>query len=250
MRDIAPAAPSAESLRQIALLDHAVLGTPPEKRFDRIVAMAAAYFKAPIALISLVDKDRQWFKSCMGLTVRETPRNSAFCDHAIRLDPHSILVVQDALSDDRFCDNPLVLGAPFIRFYAGAVLTTAEGYNLGTLCIIDTMQRPPLSEVDLQYLRSLADMAVDQLDLSRSRSILDEQRRLLKSAETMSGVGHWHFDLVTQLITWSDEVFKIFGLPASEYAPSFEQIQELYHEDDRATLTQLVARAAETGEGY
>ena len=251
--DIAPAAghsPSAESLRQIALRDHAVLGTPPEKRFDRIVAMAAAYFKAPIALISLVDKDRQWFKSCMGLTVRETPRNSAFCDHAIRLDPHSILVVEDALSDDRFCDNPLVLGAPFIRFYAGAVLTTAEGYNLGTLCIIDTMQRPPLSEVDLQYLRSLADMVVDQLDLSRSRSILDEQRRLLKSAETMSGVGHWHFDLATQLITWSDEVFKIFGLPASEYAPSFEQIQELYHEDDRATLTQLVARAAETGEGY
>ena len=253
MLDIAPAAgllPSAESLRQRSLRDHAVLGTPPEKRFDRIVAMAAAYFKAPIALISLVDKDRQWFKSCMGLTVRETPRESAFCDHTIRLAPHSILVVEDALNDARFSDNPLVLGAPFIRFYAGAVLTTAEGYNLGTLCIIDTMQRPPPSEVDLQYLRSLADMAVDQLDLSRSRSILDEQRRLLKSAETMSGVGHWHFDLVTQLITWSDEVFKIFGLPVSEYAPSFELIQELYHEDDRATLIQLVACAAETGEGY
>ena len=251
--DFAPAAgslSSAESLRQTALRDHAVLGTPPEKRFDRVVAMAAAYFKAPIALISLVDNDRQWFKSCIGLQVCETPRSSAFCDHAIRLDPHSIMVVEDALTDERFCNNPLVSGAPFIRFYAGAVLTTADGYNLGSLCVIDTMPRPPLSDVDLQYLRSLADMVIDQLDLSRSRNLLDEQRRLLKSAETMSGVGHWHFDLVTQQIRWSDEVFKIFGLPVTNYAPSFEQIQTLYHEDDRATLAQLVARAAETGEGY
>ncbi len=241
---------SAESLRQTALRDHAVLGTPPEERFDRIVAMAAAYFKVPIALISLVDNDRQWFKSCIGLQVCETPRSSAFCDHAINLDPHSIMIVEDAENDARFCDNPLVLGAPFIRFYAGAVLTTADGYNLGSLCVIDTMPRPPLSKLDMHYLRSLADMVIDQLDLSRSRNLLNEQRLLLKSAETMSGVGHWHFDLIAQQIKWSDEVFKIFGLPVSEYAPSFEQILELCHEHDRATLAQLVARAEDTGEGY
>ena len=241
---------SAESLRQTALRDYAVLGTPPEERFDRIVAMAAAYFKVPIALISLVDNDRQWFKSCIGLQVCETPRSSAFCDHAIGLDPHSIMVVEDALNDARFCDNPLVLGAPFIRFYAGAVLTTADGYNLGSLCVIDTMPRPPLSKVDMHYLRSLADMVIDQLDLSRSRKLLDEQRRLLNSAEIMSGVGHWHFDLVAQQIRWSDEVFRIFGLPVNESAPSFEQIQDLCHENDRATLAQSVARAEETGKGY
>ena len=242
--------PSVESLRQAALRDHAVLGTPPEDRFDRIVELAAEYFQAPIALVSLIDADRQWFKASVGLTARETPRESAFCDHSIRLGPNAILVVEDASSDQRFSDNPLVLGAPFIRFYAGAVLTTTDGYNLGTLCIIDTKPRPQPSVVDLRYLRALANMVVDQLDLSRARSFLNEQHRLLKSAESMSGVGHWRFDTTTQVVTWSDEVFRIHGLPIGSTMPTFEAIQQLYHEEDRETLTQLVAHATRTGTGY
>jgi PAS domain S-box-containing protein len=241
---------SSESLRQAALRDHAVLSTPPEDRFDRIVQLAAAYFRAPIALVSLIDEDRQWFKSCVGLTVTETPRELAFCDHAIRLGPHATFIVEDASSDTRFCENPLVLGAPFIRFYAGVVLTTTDGYNLGTLCVIDTVKRPALSEVDLQYLRFLANMVVDQLSYSKARSILEEQSQLLKSAESMSGVGHWRFDPIAKLIKWSDEVFRIHGLPVNDAAPSFETIQQFYHEDDRETFTQLVNRAIETGEGY
>jgi PAS domain S-box-containing protein len=251
--DIAPPTaitPSTENSRQAALRDYAVLDTPPEDRFDRIVELAAAYFQAPIALVSLIDEDRQWFKTCIGLTVKETPRKGGFCDHAIRLGPNSVLVVKDALSDARFANNPSVLGAPFIRFYAGAVLTTEDGHNLGALCIIDTKKRPIPNDADLQYLCTLAKMVVDQLELSRARKILDEQHRLLKSAETMSGVGHWHFDLISQLITWSDEVFRIHGLPLSDIAPEFEMIQQLYHEDDRATLTQLVGRAVDAGEGY
>lgn len=119
--------PSAETSRLAALREYAVLDSPPEGRFDRIVELAAAHFKAPIALISLIDEERQWFKTCVGLTVSETPREVAFCDRAIQSGPNSVLVVEDALSDARFSKNPFVLGAPFIRFYAGAVLTTAGG---------------------------------------------------------------------------------------------------------------------------
>lgn len=233
-----------------ALRDHFVLDTAPEERFDRIAELAAAYFKVPIALVSLVDSDRQWFKACIGLPVRETPREWAFCDHSIRLGPDSLLIVEDASRDARFSDNPLVVGAPHIRFYAGAVLTTADGHNLGTLCVIDTQQRPRPSDVDLAFLRALAKMVVDQLELSKARGILEEQQRLLKHAEAISGVGHWRFDLITQQVTWSDEVFRIHALPLDAGVPPYEQIQKLYHEDDRATLTELVDRAVTTGEGY
>jgi PAS domain S-box-containing protein len=242
--------PSEESLRMASLRDHAVLDTPPEKRFDRIVELAAAYFQAPIALISLVDDDRQWFKSCIGLAVAETPREWAFCDHTIRLGAHAVLVVPDALNDERFANNPLVVGPPFIRFYAGAVLTTDDGHNLGTLCVIDTASRPTPSDVDLKYLVTLANVVVDQLELSKALFILEEQQRLLKSAESMSGIGHWRFDQGTQIVTWSDEVFKIHGIPREEAVPPYEVIQQLYHEEDRETLAQAVLRAQETGQGY
>ena len=242
--------PSAESLRLASLRNHGILDTPPDPRFDRAVKLAADHFQASIALVSLVDADRQWFKSCVGLTATETPRDWAFCDHAIRLEAHGIMIVEDALADPRFCNSPLVVGEPFIRFYAGAVLTTDDGYNLGTLCVIDTKPRPRPSEADLEYLGTLARMVVVKLDLSKAHKDLEEQQRLLKNAEQMSGVGHWRYDLRAGLITWSDEVFRIHGKPVTEAVPSFEAIQQLYHEDDRARFAELVARAIETGEGY
>ncbi|MDT0506943.1 PAS domain-containing protein [Novosphingobium sp. MMS21-SN21R] len=242
--------PSSENLRLAALRRHAVLDTPAEDRFDRIAQLAKAYFRTPIALVSLIDEDRQWFKACIGLPVRETLREWAFCDHAIRNGPHSILVVEDAAADARFSSNPLVTGDPLIRFYAGAVLTTADGQNLGTLCVIDAAPRPRPSEADLDFLATLAKLVVDQLELSKARAILDEQQRLLKNAEAMSGVGHWRFDLLSQVVTWSDEVYRIHGFPVRDHVPSYADIQRLYHEDDRATLTKAVDRAVELGEGY
>lgn len=242
--------PTPEDLRIAALRDHAVLDTQREDRFDRIAKLAAGYFKAPIALVSLIDEQRQWFKACIGLDVGGTPREHAFCDHAIDLAPGSVLVVEDALADDRFDTNPLVVGGPGIRFYAGAVLTTSDGYNLGTLCVIDTAPRPHPSAADIEYLRSLAGLVVDQLELSKARSVLDEQNRLLKTAEAMSGVGHWRFDIVNHKVIWSDEVFRIHGLPVGDTVPDYEAIQQLYHDDDRATLTRYVADAIATGRGY
>ncbi|HEY5309974.1 MAG TPA: GAF domain-containing protein, partial [Casimicrobiaceae bacterium] len=127
--------PPDEELRLRTLRECGVLDTAAEERFDRFTRIAAALFDVPIALVSLVDRDRQWFKSHRGLDATETPRDVAFCAHAILGD--DVLHVPDALQDDRFADNPLVLNEPRVRFYAGAPLTLQNGAHAGTLCVID-----------------------------------------------------------------------------------------------------------------
>jgi len=150
----APAFPDDEALRLQTLQACAILDTPAEERFDRLTRLARHLFQAEIALISLIDADRQWFKSRQGLDASETPRDISFCGHAI-LSP-DVLYVADASQDPRFADNPLVYDAPHIRFYAGAPLHARNGQRLGTLCIIDSVART-LSEQDLHALRDLAD---------------------------------------------------------------------------------------------
>jgi GGDEF domain-containing protein len=134
-----PALPDNESdrLRTLQVLN--ILDSKPEDRFDTITRLTQHLFNVPIAVISLVDENRQWFKSCMGLDAQETPRDISFCGHAI-LDP-KILIIEDASLDDRFSDNPLVTGAPFIRFYAGKPLEAPNGDRIGTLCIISDKPR-------------------------------------------------------------------------------------------------------------
>ncbi len=152
--------PHDDDLRLQALHELLILDTPPEQRFDRIVGFAAAEFELPIALISLVDRERQWFKARVGLDVCETGRDVSFCGHAVH--QRSTLVIEDAALDARFADNPLVTGTPHIRFYAGAPLQMADGAILGTLCLIDTRPRR-LDEVDLAILGALRDLAVAEL---------------------------------------------------------------------------------------
>ncbi|MEW5684869.1 MAG: PAS domain S-box protein [Pseudomonadota bacterium] len=172
--------PHAELERLEALKSFAILDTPEEAAFDRITQLAAHLFGAPIALISLVDEERQWFKSAYGLDARETPRDQAFCAHALALTPGEVLVVQDATADARFASNPLVLGPPDIRFYAGALLSDYDGHSLGTLCVIDSKPRGPLSDSELHQLRSLAQMVVDHLEARRTRRRLEEQEALVR----------------------------------------------------------------------
>ncbi len=156
----APKTPKNEADRLNALLQLRVLDTPPEERFDRYTRIAQTVFGVPIALVSLVDGTRQWFKSRAGLTACETDRKVSFCGHTI-LD-ECILEVTNATEDARFHDNPLVVGAPFIRFYAGAPLHSPDGYPLGTLCLIDTQPRQLKVEQRL-LLRDLADAVQDEL---------------------------------------------------------------------------------------
>jgi len=154
------AIPDNESTRLAALYELLILDTPPEERFDKIAAFAAAEFEVPIAVITLVDAQRQWFKAKVGTEVCETGRDVSFCSHAILQD--QIMVVPDAHDDVRFADNPLVTGAPHIRFYAGAPLTLPSGLRLGTLCLIDRRPRT-LDALDLGILSTLRDLAVMEL---------------------------------------------------------------------------------------
>ncbi|MGE8416316.1 MAG: sensor domain-containing diguanylate cyclase [Pseudomonas sp.] len=155
-----PSKPNNEALRIQTLRALNVLDTPPEERFDRLTRLAKRLFNVPIALVSLVDGDRQWFKSCMGLEASETARDISFCGHAILGD--QILTVCDAVQDERFHDNPLVVGDPGIRFYAGCPLTVANGSTLGTLCLIDVKPRD-LDDEERALLRDLARMAEQEL---------------------------------------------------------------------------------------
>jgi GAF domain-containing protein len=156
--------PANEEARLAALQRYEILDTDPEQALDEIVQLAATICGTPIALISLVDSSRQWFKARVGLTVMETPRDFSFCAYAIQSD--DLFVISDALLDPRFARNPLVLGDPHIRFYAGAPLTTPEGLKLGTLCVIDSRPRE-LDRIQRDALRALARQAMVQLELRR-----------------------------------------------------------------------------------
>lgn len=156
----APKKPADESVRLATLRALKILDTAPEERFDRLTRLAKRLFGVPIALISLVDDKRQWFKSVQGLGVRETSREISFCGHAILGD--SLFLVANAQEDERFADNPLVTGDPSIRFYAGFPLAVPNGSRLGTLCLIDREPRV-LTVEDQELLEDLARMAEQEI---------------------------------------------------------------------------------------
>ena len=158
-----PPIPQSEQARLEALYRYQILDTPPEAAFQAIAKLAARLTGTSIALISFVDANRQWFKARVGFGEQETERCISFCGYTILND--DVLEVTDATADDRFVDNPLVIKSPGIRYYAGAPIVTREKLILGSLCVIDTVPRAPLSIEDRQALRDLAALIVDQLEL-------------------------------------------------------------------------------------
>jgi GAF domain-containing protein len=170
--------PEQESARLEALRRYRILDTGPERGFDEITELASFICGAPIALMSLVDRERQWFKSKVGSQATETHRDHSFCAHAIF--DAKLLMVEDATLDDRFARNPLVTGEPGIRFYAGAPLLTPDGHGLGTLCVIDRKPRK-LSPEKASALEKLARLVVTQMEYRRASFELAEAVAKLKT---------------------------------------------------------------------
>jgi len=166
--------PRNEKKRLKVLWEYQVLDSIPEEVFDDLTELAARICEAPIALITLVDEDRQWFKSRVGLTVNETSRDISFCGHAIC--QTELFIVPDATKDSRFARNPLVISDPKIRFYAGAPLISPDGYALGSLCVIDKVPRE-LRPEQKQALRILARHVMTQLELRRHSQELANARK-------------------------------------------------------------------------
>jgi hypothetical protein len=168
---MATPAPGNDAARVAALEKYAILDSEPEQAFDDLAKLASFICKTPIALVSLVDSERQWFKSKVGIAATQTSREIAFCSTAIQ--QKDVFVVPDALKDERFQNNPLVVSDPYIRFYAGAPLITDEGYALGTLCVVDHVPRE-FGDEQREALRTLGRLVLAQMEFRRNLMLLRE----------------------------------------------------------------------------
>ncbi len=218
--------------------------------FDRLTSLAATLFEAPAALVSITEGHRLRFRSRLGIDVAEVDRETAFTPHAVELGQGGVLVVEDASLDPRFQNSPYVAGEGEVRFYAGAVITTRDGRNVGALCVLDRTPRPRPDAAKLAALKSMAQLAADMLEKRERMQAKAEKLEMLDMAEAMSGVGHWRLDVATNRVTWSDQVYHVHGLDPENFDPNLGNAIDAYHPEDRATVAAAVRRAVEGGEPY
>ncbi|WP_094555512.1 GAF domain-containing protein [Synechococcus sp. 1G10] len=231
-----------EEERLEALRDYRILDTPPERAYDDLTALAAYVCDVPIALISLVDSDRQWFKSKFGLEATGTSRDVSFCAHAILED--KILVVEDTHLDSRFAANPLVTSEPNIRFYAGVPLLSPEALPLGTLCVIDHEPRE-LSAAQIKALEGIARQVVSQLELRRVSARLALALEKINLIEELipicsyckairNDAGYW--SSVETFIKQHSDVAFTHGVCEACIEKHFPEVAEAMRKQDAASL--------------
>ena len=234
------AEPTSDEVRRIGVLwNYGVLDTPPEQALDDLTALAAQICGAPIALISLIDEHRQWFKAKVGWEIAETPRDISFCGHAVH--QRDLFIVPDARHDERFWDNPLVTGEPHIRFYAGAPLVSPEGVSLGALCVMDHVPRS-LTQGQQQALRVLARQVMTHLELRRHIRELVESEERLRIVTENARVGLVIVDRDRRYIYENRAHGEILDLPSSTVGQRVPDVlPEVYEEQIRPRLDRAFA---------
>ena len=218
--------------------------------FDRLTALACAMFDAPSAMVGIVDGDRTLFRSNIGFGQSELPRDLSVTNMLVAMGPDAVLIVEDSLENPRTAQHPMVVGPPFLRFFAGVSIKNAEGRAVGAIGVMDAKPRPAPGDREIENLRVLARMAaeiVDQADLLARQT---ERFELLRLAEEMAGVGQWRLDAATMTVTWSDEVYRIHGLERTAFDPSYDDAVSFYHPEDRAPLMAAIKRGLTEGVGY
>lgn len=248
----------ADRVRQLHGLR--LVGSPQSPEFDAVVRLAADIFECPIALVSLVDENEQWFKARCGLDAEGTSREVAFCSHAILQD--DLFIIPDARNDERFCRNPLVTGAPNIRFYAGCPLSIDGRHALGTLCVIHTEPVHPtqaqrvalrnLGTVVEGLIRAHASAVEAETAMHRARSSDAKLRRhadLLEQIADVSGVGGWELDIDSQELTWTAQTRVIHDVPP-DFEPVLDKAVEFYAPEARQEILDAVEHGMATGVGW
>lgn len=230
-----PELPTNEQQRLEELWRYSLRDTSQDSRLDTMTALVAHYFDVPIALVSFVDQQCQWFKSRYGIDTNQTPRHSSFCAHAI-LGDKPIFEVKDAQQDPRFCDNSLVTGPPYIRYYAGAPLMTATGFKLGTLCIIDSQARD-IPHDKLNQLSVFAHAVVDHIELQRLH-------RLLGIVDE-SDIGLWELDVASGALWWNNTQSRLLHTENSQ-----PLADSPYEAESQQKFECAVARAVATGSTF
>lgn len=247
----------AEALRLAALRDLEILDSPAEEEFDELARLASYVCKTPISLVTLVDQHRQWFKAQVGLDVGETPREWSFCAHAIEK-PEDLFVVPDAAMDARFKDNPLVLGDPNMRFYAGIPLLVSGGQAVGTVCVIDTVQRE-LDDEQVVALRLIAREVEQKIERrarlksstiaarEAERKLGESERRFSLLVQSVSDHAIFLLDAQGKIASWNNGAARIFGYPEEE---ALGQHFALFYPDDAVRVgkpAEELRLAADTG---
>jgi two-component sensor histidine kinase len=243
-----------EALRLDTLRNYHILDSDPEPSFDKITKLAANLFNVPVALVTFIDDKRQWFKSAVGTTATEVPRSIAFCTHTVVSGDPTIIL--DAADDERFADNPMVIGAPSIRFNVSVPLRAPDGTIPGTICIVDTVPRKAFSEHDLSLLNDLADVVMSELTLKSTVREKDTAIRerdiahaMLDDALDFSDVAIWRLDISTGAISWRGATKSVW-LRHEGALTTLDDAFAAIHPDDRDRVSRDIEAGRSAALGY